>query len=57
MAVKTINGEKMELNGNITVTLNEDERFLIVEALTEVAPKRVDIVPLMLLMDRMVKGK
>lgn len=47
----------LNLQGDATMTLTAEERMMICEALSKCAPKEVDIMPLALLMDRMVKGE
>lgn len=54
---ESIYSKELNLKGEITITLNSDERMMIAEALTKAAPKEVDILPLVMLMDRMIKGK
>lgn len=54
---ESIYSKELNLEGEITITLNADERMMIAEALTKAAPKEVDILPLAMLMDRMIKGK
>ena len=49
--------KQMNLQGEITITLNADERMMICEALGKCAPKEVDILPLALLMDRIMSGR
>lgn len=46
----------LNLQGEVTMTLTAEERMMICEALSKCAPKEVNITPLLLLMDRMVKG-
>lgn len=53
----SIYNSTLNLTGEATMTLDADERMMICEALTKCAPKETDILPLMLLMDRMVRGK
>jgi len=53
----SIYSKDLNLKGNITVTLDADERMMIAEAMTACADKEVDILPLMMLMDRMITGK
>lgn len=45
-----------KLTGDLTITLNADERSMICAALAKCAPWEVDIMPLALLMDRLVKS-
>lgn len=53
----SIYNSTLDLKGEATMTLTAEERMMICEALTECAPKETDILPLMILMDRMVRGK
>lgn len=59
MAVSSTSIYKKDLNlkGDITVSLNEDERMIICEALAKAAPQEADIVPLMQLSNKMITGK
>ena len=54
---ESIYNSTLNLNGDVTLTLTAEERMMICEALTKCAPKEVDILPLALLMDRMIKGE
>lgn len=54
---ESIYKKDLNLKGEITITLDADERMMIAEALTKVAPKEVDILPLMILMNRIISGK
>lgn len=47
----------LNLQGDVTLTLTAEEREMLCEALTNCAPKECDILPLMVLMDRLVRGK
>ena len=47
----------MNLQGDITVTLTVQERNMIVNALTILAPKECDIVPILMLVNKVVTGK
>lgn len=47
----------LNLQGDVTLTLDAEERMMLCEALTNCAPKECDILPLMVLMDRLVRGK
>ena len=53
---KSIYESDLNLQGDVTLTLNAAERMMIFEALAKCAPKEVDILPLAELMDRMVRG-
>lgn len=53
----SIYNSKLNLKGEATMTLNAEERMMLCEALTKCAPKETDIIPMMLLMDRLVKGE
>ena len=53
----SIYNSSLNLTGEATMTLNAEERMMLCEALTKCAPKESDIMPLMILMDRLVKGK
>ncbi len=53
---ESIYNSALNLQGDVTLTLTAEERMMICEALTKCAPKEVDILPLALLMDRMIKG-
>lgn len=55
--IKSIYENTMNLAGDATMTLSAEERNMICNALTKCAEKETDIIPLMLLMDRMAKGK
>lgn len=52
---ESIYNSTLNLQGDATMTLTAEERMMICEALSKCAPKEVDIIPLALLMDRMVK--
>ena len=54
---ESIYNSTLNLHGDVTLTLTAEERMMICEALTKCAPKEVDILPLALLMDRMIKGE
>lgn len=54
---ESIYAKTLNLKGEITITLNADERMMIAEALSKCAGREVDIIPLMMLMDRMIKGE
>ncbi len=54
---ESIYKKDLNLKGEITITLDADERMMIAEALAKVAPKEVDILPLMILMNRIISGK
>jgi hypothetical protein len=54
---KSVYDKSMNLEGEITISLNADERMMICESLVKVAPNECDIIPLMFLCDRIVKGK
>ena len=47
----------MNLRGDITVTLTVQERNMISNALTILAPKECDIVPILMLVNKVVTGK
>ena len=47
----------MNLQGDITVTLTVQERNMIVNALPILAPKECDIVPILMLVNKVVTGK
>lgn len=47
----------LNLKGDITITLSEDERNIICNALAIIFPKECDVLPLIMLCDRIVKGK
>lgn len=47
----------LNLQGDATLVLSADERMMLCEALTNCAPRECDILPLMILMDRLVKGE
>lgn len=53
---ESIYNSTLNLRGDATMTLTAEERMMICEALSKCAPKEVDIMPLAVLMDRMVKG-
>ena len=53
---ESIYNSTLNLQGDATMTLTAEERMMICEALSKCAPKEVDIMPLAVLMDRMVKG-
>ena len=53
---RSIYESDLHLKGSATMKLSAEERMMIFEALCKCAPKEVDILPLMELMDRMVKG-
>ena len=55
--IESIYKSTLNLQGDATMTLTAEERMMICEALSKCAPKEVDIMPLALLMDRMVKGE
>ncbi len=44
------------LKGDATMTLTAKERMMVIGALTICAPNEVDVIPILELMDRMVKG-
>ena len=48
---------KLNITGEANITLTADERKMICEALGKCAPKEVDIIPIMTLMDKIVKGR
>ena len=48
---------KLNITSEATITLTADERKMICEALGKCAPKEVDIIPIMTLMDKIVKGR
>ena len=54
---ESIYNSTLNLQGDATMTLTAKERMMICEALSKCAPKEIDIIPLALLMDRMVKGE
>ena len=54
---ESIYNSTLNLKGDATITLSAEERMMICEALAKCAPKEVDILPLAMLMDRMVKGE
>lgn len=54
---ESIYNSTLNLKGDATITLSAEERMMICEALSKCAPKEVDILPLAMLMDRMVKGE
>lgn len=45
----------LNLKGEATMTLSAEERMMLCEALTKCAPKETDILPLVQLMDRLVR--
>lgn len=47
----------ISLKGDATMTLTADERMIVIGALTKCAPDEVDVIPIIELMDRMVKGQ
>lgn len=47
----------MNLQGDITVTLTVQERNMIANALTILALKECDIVPILMLVNKVVTGK
>ena len=53
---ESIYNSTLNLQGDATMILTAEERMMICEALSKCAPKEVDIMPLAVLMDRMVKG-
>lgn len=54
---ESIYNSTLNFKGDATITLSAEERMMICEALSKCAPKEVDILPLAMLMDRMVKGE
>lgn len=54
---ESIYNSTLNLKGDATITLSAEERMMICEALSKCAPNEVDILPLAMLMDRMVKGE
>ena len=54
---ESIYNSTLNLKGDATITLSAEERMMICEALSKCAPKEVDILPLAMLVDRMVKGE
>lgn len=44
------------LTGDATITLTGEERTMINEALARCAPKEVDIMPILMCMDKIAKG-
>lgn len=47
----------LNLEGDITITLTLEERNIICNALSMLAPKECDIMPLLFLCDRIVRGE
>ena len=47
----------MNLQGDITVTLTVQERNMVANALTILSPKECDIVPILMLVNKVVTGK
>lgn len=57
MKLKSVYQEnELHLKGDITITLSEEERNIICNALAILCPKECDIMPMLLLCDRIVKG-
>ena len=54
---KSVYNKELGLQGDATITLSADERMIICEALAKAAPHEVDILPLVMLTDRIVKGE
>lgn len=53
---KSIYENTIQLEGDATMTLSAQERMMIVGALTKCAPDEADVLPIIVLMDRMTKG-
>ena len=47
----------MNLQGDITVTLTVQERNMIANALAILSPKECDIIPILMLVDKVVTGE
>lgn len=55
--IKSIYDNVVFIKGDCTINLSEKEREIIVNALTLRAPKEVDIIPLMILTDKIARGE
>lgn len=55
--IKTVYDKSLVVHGEVTVTLNEEERRIICNALVMVAPNESNIIPLMLIADKIIAGK
>lgn len=53
---KSIHENTIQLEGDATMTLSAEERMMIVGALTKCVPEEVDVLPIIMLMDRMARG-
>ena len=54
---ESIYNSELNLSGDVSLVLSAEERMMICEALCKCAPKEVDILPLAMLIDRMIKGE
>ncbi len=56
MNAKSIYNKKLHLQGKISIELNPEERMMICEALAKAAPSETDILPAIMLTNRIIKG-
>lgn len=54
---ESIYNNVLNLHGEIIISLSVDERSMICNALTKCASQEADIIPIVMLMDRIVKGE
>lgn len=54
---KSIYENTIGLQGEIEITLNEDERCMIANALAKCAPYEVDVIPLMKVIQKLCETK
>ena len=53
----SIYNSTLNLTGEATITLDADERMILCEALTKCVAQETDAMPIIFLMDRLVRGE
>lgn len=54
--IKSVYEKTLNLEGDKTVTLTAEERLIICNAMTILSPKEVDILPMIMIMDKLTRA-